>query len=226
MRSAYHLRIIMTALIISAFCSHIVCADPCVLAYPDQNAVFQFNPSYFRVILPGDSLYNPRYDRFGTMLWDIRNDRIAYELYQAPGLVGFQPAFTEANSFNLPANRFTLYVDGFYHAPRQLNNIIVRFLPTPSNAEPVIYVNDERIAGLQYFIPRLVVSTRLENGFYSDTIALDVVWSGAQSMKITVFSDKDGNRVFDGDACYNVFMMDQTVPAAPTTWGRIKAQYE
>jgi len=31
--------------------------------------------------------------------------RIAYELYQAPGLIGFQPGISEANSFNLRRNK-------------------------------------------------------------------------------------------------------------------------
>ncbi|MBI4720639.1 MAG: hypothetical protein HY770_05370 [Chitinivibrionia bacterium] len=220
------MHVIMAFSLLAAFTPRPAVADPCLLAYPDMNAVFQFNPSNYLMIFPGDSLYDPDYDRFGVMLWDIRSDRIAYELYQAPGLLGFEPALAGANSFNLPANKFTLYIDGFYHAPRQLNDVYVRFLPTPFDAEPAIYVDGERITGLYYYIPQLVVSTRQENGFYSDTIALDIAWSGAESMKITVFSDKDGNRVFDGEALYNVFMMDQTVPAESATWGQIKAQFE
>lgn len=201
-------------------------ADACLLAYPDQNAVFQFDPSLYRMITPEDNLYDPAYDRFGVMLWDVENDRIAYELYQAPGLMGFEPASIEPNTFNFPANKFTLYIDGFYRVPRQLNDIYVRFLPTPANAATLIYANDELVPGLYYHIPRLVVSTQLENGFYSDTIPVEIVWSGAAAMKIMVFSDKNGNRAFDGEERFSVFMMDQTVPAANTTWGQIKAQFE
>lgn len=203
-----------------------VSADACLLAYPDQNAVFQFDPSHYRMIFPEDPLYDPLYDRFGVMLWDIEYDRIAYELYQAPGLMAFEPASMDANIFNFPANKFTLYIDGFFHAPRQLNDIYIRFLPVPSNAGTTIYANDELVSGLYYHIPRLVVSTPLENGFYSDTIPVEIVWAGAEAMKITVFSDKNGNRVFDGDERFSVFMLDQTVPAGNSTWGQIKAQFE
>jgi hypothetical protein len=217
---------LLVPLIVTAVVPDLRAADPCVLAYPEQNAVFQFDTSYYRTIYPGDSLYDPAYDRYGVMLWDIANDRIAYELYQAPGLVGFKPATNAANSFDLPINKLTLYIDGFYSAPRQLNDIYVRFLPTPPYANPVIYVEDEKLTGFYYHIPKLVVSTPTGNGFYSDRIKLDMVWSGAQSMKITVFSDKNGNGVFDGIERYNVFMLDQTIPTSNATWGQIKAQYQ
>jgi hypothetical protein len=227
MRSgSVHLCSAAIALFIMVLCPAFASADCCLLAYPDQNAVFHFDPSHYRMILPGDSLYDPAYNRFGVMLWDIENDRIAYELYQAPGLIGFEPASHEANVFNFPANRFTLHIDGFFNQPRRLNDIYVRFLPTPYNAQTTIYANDDLVSGLYYHIPQLVVSTPLGNGFYSDTIDLEIVWSGAEAMKITVFSDKNGNRAFDGEERYNVFMPDQTVPAQSSTWGQIKAQYE
>lgn len=200
--------------------------DACLLVYPDQNAVFQFNPAHYLAIDRDDPRYDPAYDRFGVMLWDIDNNRIAYELYQAPGLMGFEPAGSGTNSFNIPANKFTLHIDGFFHAPRQLNDIYVRFLPMPANASTVIYANDHLVKGLRYYIPRLVVSTPLENGFYSDTLPVEIVWSGAEAMKIMVFSDKNGNGVFDGEERYSVFMLDQTVPAANSTWGQIKAQFQ
>lgn len=201
-------------------------ADTCLLAYPEQNAVFQFDPSLYQMISQEDPRYVARYDRFGVMLWDIENDRIAYELYQAPGLMAFEPASSDANTFNFPANKFVLRIDGFFSAPRQLNDIYIRFLPTPYNAQTVIYANDELVSGLYYHIPKLIVSTQLENGFYSDTIPVEIVWSGARAMKIVVFSDKDGNRAFDGEERYSVYMIDQTVPARNSTWGQIKAQFE
>lgn len=203
-----------------------VAADSSLLAYPSQHAIFQFDPSHYRPVTANDPLFDARYERFGVMLWDIEHDRIAYELYQAPGLMGFEPASVEANAFNFPANKFTLWIDGFYDVPRQLNDIYIRFLPTPANAATVIYANDELVAGLYYHIPCLVVSTRLDNGFYSDTIPVDIVWSGAEAMKITVFSDKNGNRVFDGEERFSVYMQDQTVPVSNSTWGQIKAQFE
>lgn len=201
-------------------------ADTSLLAYPSQHAIFQFDPSHYRAVTADDPLYDSRYERFGVMLWDIENDRIAYELYQAPGLMGFEPASVETNTFNLPANKFTLWIDGFFDVPRQLNDIYIRFLPTPASATTVIYANDELVAGLYYHIPQLVVSTQLENGFYSDTIPVDIVWSGAEAMKIMVFSDKNGNRVFDGEERFSVYMQDQTVPVGNSTWGQIKAQFE
>ncbi len=200
-------------------------AESSILVYPKGNAVFQFDPSSYKLIYPGDSLYDPAYDRFGVMLWDINRDRIAYELYQAPGLLGFEPGYMQKNAFNLPTNRLTLYVDGFYRVPRRLSDIYVRFLPTPSNAEPVIYVNDSKVEGLVYYIPELVVSTPTENGFFSDRISLDIVWSGAQAMEIMVFSDKNGDGVFEGTQEYSVFMQDQTIATEETSWGEIKARY-
>jgi len=200
-------------------------AESSILVYPQGNAVFQFDPSSYKLVYPGDSLYDPAYDRFGVMLWDINRSRIAYELYQAPGLLGFEPGYMQKNAFNLPTNRLTLYVDGFFSSPRRLNDIYVRFLPTPTNAEPVIYVNDSRVEGLVYYIPELIVSTPTENGFFSDRISLDIVWSGAKAMKIMVFSDKNGDGVFEGTEEYSVYMQDQTVSTEDASWGKIKAMY-
>ncbi len=201
-------------------------AEPGILAYPSSNAIFQYDPLKYILIYPGDSLYDPAYDRFGVVLWDTENNRIAYELYQAPGLLGFEPAYIEKNSFKLPSNRLILNVDGFYHLPRRLNDIIVRFLPTPGNAEPVIYADDTKVEGLKYYIPSLEVSTPTGNGYYSDKVTLNIVWSGAQSIKISVFCDKNGNGLFEGTESFSVFMQDQTIPVTNSTWGGIKAQYQ
>ena len=120
----------------------------------------------------------------------------------------------------------TIVIDGFYSAPRRLNDIYLRFLPFPRDAFTQIYINGNLLTDRFFRISNLLVATPIDDGFYSDTITLDIEWYGAKSILISAYSDKNGNRTFDGGPCFNVLLEDPTVPVAETTWGHIKSLYK
>lgn len=200
--------------------------EPSLLAYPRENVVFHYDPSLYRLVYPGESLYNPDYDRSGAVLWDRENNRIAYEIYQAPGLQGFIPAGGGQRGFFCNRNRIRLVVDGFSEIPTQVGAIYVRFFPVPYQSTARVFVNGDELQGFYYFIPNIQAVTPTANGFYTGTVDLEVVWSGAQMLRITAFSDKDGNRAFRDEARYDVYLRDQTIPSETRSWGRIKAIYQ
>jgi hypothetical protein len=83
------------------------------------------------------------------------------------------------------------------------------------------------LAGNVYSAGNLVVSTPTEYGNnYSDTIALDINWSGCIGVHIWAFSDENFNGVRDGGECFTAFSHDLTIPAENSSWGRLKAEYK
>jgi hypothetical protein len=204
----------------------VVAAEPCLLAYPLAYTVFQYNSALYDAISSSHPDYDPSYGVAGQMLWNLEAGRVAAEVYRAPGLYGFEPSSSGYNEFFTAGNTTTIRVDGFSEMPRQLNDIYVEFRPYPLNSTPDIFVDGERIEGLRYFIPRLVVSTPTADGFYSDSVDLGLRWVGAQMMTIIVFADKNGNRVFDGEPGFIIVMEDLTVPTENRTWGSIKLKYK
>ena len=225
-RACIVVQVLVLLSLLALFSPLVAQAEPCVLAYPIENVIFKFDPVAHEMVFPGDSRYDFQYDRSGVMLWDKSSGRVAYEAYQAPRLQGFQPNNMGTSTFYLLGNRYTLVIDGYYHAPRKLNNIYVRFTPTPADASPIIHINGEQFYGLYYHIPQLDVSTLTDEGYYSDSINLNMSWTGAEAIEITVFSDRNNNGVFDGEPCSTVFMEDMTIPTENLSWGAIKSLYE
>jgi len=200
-------------------------AEPCLLAYPEQSVVFRFDPAKYRLVLPGETLYNPDYDRSGAVLWDREKNRIAYEVYQAPMLEGFAPAVGPEVGFVLHSNTIDLVIDGFSRHPQQIGGIYVRFFPVPYQANPRIVIDGVELRDFYYPIAFLTVDQPTGNGFYTGTVVLKVTWSGAEAIRITVFRDKNGNRAFEGEPCYDVYLKSQGIPTAKQSWGSIKALY-
>jgi hypothetical protein len=200
-------------------------AEPCVLAYPAGQTVFHYDPSQFEVVGPASSKYNPSYALSGQMLWDTTEGRVAYEVYRAPGLTGFQSSSSGESVFQHVGNHTLIVVDGFSPSPRHLSDIYVQFTPQPLSSVVSITVDGSPVSGLRYVIPSLPVTTPIGNGFYSNTIILNVEWFGAREMEIVVYSDRNGNRIFDGNPVFSIIMEDFSVPTENKTWGGIKAIY-
>lgn len=219
-------RLIALVIMLGLIPCGVAAGEPCLLAYPLDYVVFQYNAADFDVISSSHPEYDPSYEVSGLMLWDNHAERVAAEVYRAPGLYGFQESLSGDNEFFTTGNVTTLRLDGFSELPRQLNDIYVEFRPYPFNATPDIYIDDVRLDGLRYYIPRLEVSTPTEDGFYSDVIDLELKWNGAQVMTVIVFADKNGNRVLDGEPVFRFVMEDWTVPTENKTWGGIKALYQ
>lgn len=200
-------------------------AEPCVLAYPLTSTIFRFDASRFELLGPASPYYDPDYSLVGGVLWDIDADRIAYEVYRAPALAGFEPAVLSGSQFYTVGNRTTIAVDGFAATPRQLNDIVVQFIAIPAGSVPEIFVDGAPVKGLRHVIPRLVVSTPVDGGFFSDTVEINIEWRGAPKVRVAVYADRNGNRVFDGEPCSSILIEDLTVPVREHTWGSLKALY-
>ncbi|MFH1754124.1 MAG: hypothetical protein ABIA59_00325 [Candidatus Latescibacterota bacterium] len=203
-----------------------VLADPCLVIYPRDRTVFYYDSSRYALITQGDPGYNHSYSISGNVLWDTALDRIASEVYQAPNLNGFTESHDGRSVFYTPQISTTIVIDGFHDAPRQLSDIYLRFLPFPRDAFEQVYINGELLTEPAYHIPSLSVTTPAGCCFYSDAITLDITWSGAKSLLVMAFADKNGNHVFDGEPCFHILLEDPTVPVAQTTWGHIKSLYK
>jgi hypothetical protein len=212
-------------LILTLFIGHAL-ADPCLLVYPLDRTVFRFDASRYALITEGEPGYKHEYSLSGNVLWDMTRNRIASEVYQAPELQGFVESYEGRSEFFSPRMTSTIVIDGFYGEPRRLNDIYLRFLPYPRDAFIQVYINGSPLNDRLFRISDLLVETPTGDGFYSDKILLDIEWSGAKSIMISAFSDKNGNRVFDGEPCFQVLLEDPTVPVEDTTWGRIKSLYK
>jgi hypothetical protein len=201
-------------------------ADPCLLIYPLDRTVFHYDASRYVLIAEGEPGYDHNYSLSGNVLWDVTLDRIASEVYQAPDLQGFVVSYDGHSTFYTPRLTSTIVVDGFYDEPRRLNEIYLRFLPFPRDAITQIYINGNLVTEPAYHISHLLVSTPVDDGFYSAKVMMDIEWYGAKSIIISAFSDKNGNRIFDGEPCFNILLEDPTIPVDETTWGHIKSLYK
>lgn len=200
-------------------------AEPCLLAYPAGQTIFRYDPGRYEILAPSDDGFNPAYALAGQMLWDKVAGRVALEVYQAPGLSGFLQSNSGVCEFHHAGSRGTLVIDGFSPSPRQLSDVCVQFTPRPGTARVDIKVDGVPVTGLRHVIPHFSVSTPTPEGFFSDQIVLNIEWSGALEMEILVYSDRNRNRVFDGEGGFSVLMEDFSVPTKKTTWGGIKAIY-
>lgn len=222
-------RIPLLALTLS-LCAGAALAEPCILAYPLGQVTFRYNTTRYEVKGPGDPLFDPLYAIGGLMLWDRARARIAFEVYQAPGLDAFVPSLSGRSEFLFLGAEISLVIDGFAEQPRQLSDVLVQFTPRPLGTRASILVNNLPVVDLRYPVPRMVVSTPTPNGYFSDTttIAIGCAENGCDDilrLEIIVYQDRNGNRVYDGDPCIVVIMENFTVPVEESTWGAIKAMY-
>jgi len=204
----------------------LACAEPLLLVYPNKPAEFRYNPAEYELVTPGDPRFDTDFDIGGVMLWDKIEERIAYEVYRAPNITSFQTSSSGMNEFVLLVNEFTLIVDGYCEYPRQLNELYIRFFPDPPHSSALVILKGEPIDYLIMPIPGINVQTPTPEGCYSDTRNFHVAWSAAVGLRVTVYGDKNGNRIYDGGVPkWSIYVMDNTVPVQETTWGAIKALY-
>ena len=205
-------------------------ADPCLMVYPAGGVVsYHYGPTEYYTVGPGDALYDPAYDRGGEVLIDINTDVIAYDVYQVPGLAGFQMD-SEHQGYFIIDKDFVLRVDGFNNVPTTYTNILLVFdLIEPPGCTPTITIDGNPVlfdAGLGWYYPigDLVVSTP-QGDDYSDVLDFNLSWSGCISLRAWAFADDDFNMVHDGGECFSAFSHDLVIPAQDASWGSIKAMY-
>lgn len=201
--------------------------EPLLLVYPNKPAEFHYNPAEYETLLPSDPNFDSDYAVGGYTLWDKVEGRIAYEVYQAPQLTGFQASTSGMNEFVLVVNEFTLIIDGFNEYPRQFNNVHVRFIPDPPQASALIVMNGQELDYLITEVPGFDAQTVTPEGYYTGTRTCNVHWSASVGIRIMAYGDKNGNRVYDGPPPkWSIYVKDNTVPVENRTWGGIKALYD
>lgn len=200
-------------------------AERNLIAYPTGQTVFHYAPDRYEILGPTSSKFNPAYSVAGQCLWDNLEQRVAVEVYRAPGLTAFTKSAQTHSEYEYMGSRGTVVVDGFSSSPRRLSNILVQFTPRPATSVSNIMVNGTHVEGLRYVVPFLEVSTPTGDGFYSDSATLNIEWTGPLEMEVIVYVDRNGNRVFDGERVFSILMRDSSVPTQSKTWGGIKALY-
>jgi hypothetical protein len=205
-------------------------SDPCLIVYPGSTCVYHYDPAEYYTVGPGDPLYDPMYDRGGEVLIEINTNEIAYNVYQAPNLVGFVMDPDNQGWYTMDTD-FDLIVDGFSNVPTTYENVILVFDKVmPSFCQPILSVGGNGVSyqsGLGWYYPigDLMVSTPTIGNNYSDIVTLALSWSGCASIRIYAFSDENYNLVRDGNECFSAFSHDTTVPVQESTWGAIKEVY-
>ena len=202
--------------------------DPCLVVYPDATCIYHYDVAEYYTVAPGHYLYNAGYDRGGEVLIDRNNDTVDLSIYQAPGLVGFEPSTCGKDGYFFPEREFNLYVDGFSETPVTYYNILVIFDQVePYGCEPEIWVEGELVESFMYSAGDLEVSTPTPDGNnYSDVMVLEVSWSGCYGMHLWAFADDNYDGRHDGKECFTAFSHDIVVPVEKTRWGTIKSLYK
>jgi len=206
-------------------------SDPCLIVYPGSTCVYHYDPAEFYTVGPGDPLHDPMYDRGGEVLIDVNSNEIAYNVYQAPNMVGFVMDPDNQGWYTMDTD-FDLVVDGFSNAPTTYSNVILVFdRVEPSFCQPAMSVGGNSVSlyqsGLGWYYPigDLAVSTPTSGNNYSDIVTMAFSWSNCASIRIYAFADENYNLVRDGGECFSAFSHDTTVPVEETTWGGIKEIY-
>jgi hypothetical protein len=206
-------------------------ADPCLMVYPGSTCVYHYDPAEYYTVGSGDPLYDAMYDRGGEVLIDVNTNGIAYNVYQAPNLVGFVMDADNQGWYTMDTD-FDLVVDGFNNTPITYANVLLVFdRIEPSFCQPSMTVEGNAVSlyqgGLGWYYPfgDLVVSTPTFGNNYSDVVSLPFTWSGCTSIRIYAFSDENYNLKRDGGECFSAYSHDTTVPVEETTWGAIKEIY-
>jgi hypothetical protein len=206
-------------------------SDPCLMVYSDSPAVYHYDPAEHYTVGPGHMLYDPVYDRDGKVLIDANTGEIAYNVYQAPNLLGFQLDMEHQGYFIL-GSEFTAIVDGFNNAPITYENVLLVFDTfEPAGCVPSVTIDGNPAlfdAGLGLYWPLgdLTVSTPTADGNnYSDTWWFSISWGVCSGVRAYAFSDDNYNLVRDGNECFSAFSHDITIPVEDRTWGAIKSLY-
>lgn len=204
--------------------------DPCLVVYPAGSCIYHYDPAEYYTVTLGDSLYDPLYDRGGSVLLVIGSNQVDLSIYQAPMLAGFEMSTGGDDGYFLTDYQFDLITDGWSNSPTTYHNIYLVFEPEPYDCMPNISVLGNPVSGPPYLFPigDLVVSTPTQNGNnFSDTITQGIAWSGpCYGIMIWAFADENYNGVHDGGECFTAFSHDTTIPAESKTWGGIKALYQ
>ncbi|MDD3643326.1 MAG: hypothetical protein PHQ19_07695 [Candidatus Krumholzibacteria bacterium] len=202
-------------------------ADPCLVVYPDCGCVYRYDVTEYYTVGPGDTLYDPLYDRGGLVLLETGTNEIDMSIYQAPMLQGFEPSVDGNEGYIFVDTDFDLIIDGFNYAPTTYLNVLLvfdRFVP--EGCVPEITVNGMPLAGFVYPVGDLVVSTPTPDGNnYSDTVTLAVSWRGCYGLHMWAFSDENYNGALDGGECFTAYSHDSMVPAEDSSWGAVKSLY-
>jgi len=199
--------------------------EPSYLIYPSSSAVFRFDGGRYELLPSSDPKFQEGYAIGGQMLWDRVENRVPFEIYRAPDLIGFEPSPNGNSEFVTFRNDFEVFVDGFGSAPRTLGSLCLRFWPEPASAVVQIDVNDQPLQRWTAQLPTLDVVTPAQPGFFADTQAVVCSWTGASVMRVIAFSDKDGDGAFQGTPRFAILALNAVVAVDPTTWGRIKSLY-
>ena len=218
--------LLLTVLVGLGFSYNKTLADPCLVVYPTRNAVYHYDVNEYYTVSYGDPLYDAMYDRGGKVLIDINDNEIAYNIYQSPNLIGFEPSTGGAEGYFFMGGSFDLIIDGFSNQPTTHQNILLVFDPDPNWCAAMIYVEGQPVAGDTFPLGDLAVSTpTVEGRHYSDTILKSITWNGCYGIRIWAFADENYNGIRDGGECFTAFSHDSTVPTEETTWGEIKSFY-
>jgi len=199
-------------------------ADPCLVVYSDGPCTYHYDPALYYTVGPGDSLYDPLYDRGGKVLLMIGSNYLDLSIYQPPQLTGFVATYDANVGYFIDDTDFTLVIDGFSHTPTTYPNILVIFDKfEPTGCPPEIYIDGTLVTGAMYNAGDLVVSTPTPyGGNYSDTKTFDISWRGCMGLRIWAFADADHDGKRDGGECFTAFSHDLTIPVQDRTWGSIK----
>jgi hypothetical protein len=166
-------------------------ADPCLIVYPTADCFYHYDINEYYIVGPGDSLYDPAYDIAGQVLVETVSNDIAYDVYQAPGLIGFTPSSVGNDGYFFIGHDFDAVVDGFNNAPITYVNILLvfEFENDPMGCSPFATVDGNPVLydanlGWYYPIGDLVVVTPTPDGNnYSDTVTHAIHFDGcAQDM--------------------------------------------
>lgn len=200
--------------------------DPCLVAYPGGPCVYYYDPAIYYTAGPGDSLYDPVYDRGGMVLLRIGTNDVDLSIYQAPGLAGFVASPAD-QGFYFEGTSFQLILDGFSHVPTTYTNVLVVFDRTmPTGCSPVIHANGSLLNGTVYPAGDLVVQTPTPEGNnYSDVITLAVSAVGCYGVHVWAFSDENYSGAKEDGECFTAFSHDVCIPVREATWGKVKSLY-
>lgn len=200
-------------------------AEPSYLIYPGVPTLFRYDVNRYEVIGSDDALrFNSNYAIGNFMLWDRVDNRIPYEVYGAPQLIGFEPT-SGPSEYVTFTDDFDLIIDGFGAQPYSIGNLYLRFWPVSPGNPAMLTVDGVTTDRLTVPLASLEVNTPTQDGYYSNTRVHHVSWTGGGAMQIVAFSDKNGDGVYAGTPLYRIVARSTAVATLPTTWGKVKALY-
>lgn len=219
---------LFTCLVLSA---SFVQAEPCLMAYPDGPSIYHYSSAEEYLVGPGHALYDPAYDRGGYVIIDANTHEIAEEIYQAPGLVGFE-LDEEQQGWFFQGSQMNLVIDGFSNVPTTYTNVSIAFRAISNWCGGTVLINGLPAMDAgdgTYYLPLgdLVVSTPTPNGNnFSDTMTVLVEWDSCLEIDVWAWSDDNYNGLRDGGDCRTAFSKNTTIPTEASSLSQIKATFE